>query len=151
TVGALAVAGFAVVEGVIGSGGASPLRYSSLNADNLLSTTSQARGSSFTVLPKYLSQHPLGDGLGVAGPATGTSGAPPQAGTLDAENEISFLTLESGIPGTVLLIGFAGALCVLGLLRVRREPDTEVRVLLAAIIAPVVGMLVYFLVAAGTP
>jgi hypothetical protein len=150
-VGALAVAGFAIVEGAIGSGGVSPLRYSSLNAGNLLSTTSQVRGSSFTVLPKYFSQHPLGDGLGVAGPATGTSGAPPQAGILDAENEISFLTLESGIPGMVLLIGFATTLCVLGLLRVRREPDPEVRVLLAAIIAPVVGMLAYFLVAAGTP
>jgi hypothetical protein len=148
---ALAAASYVAVTGIVDSSRAPVLRYQGLSAGNIVQTTSRARGKSLGLIPRTLGRWPLGDGLGTAGPATGTNGAPPQAGIHDAENEISFLTLETGIPGMALLIGFTVALCVLGFRRVRREPDAETRVLLAATVAPVVGLLVIYFGGAYTP
>jgi hypothetical protein len=140
-----------VVEVVLTSAGSSAFRYQGLSTSGIFQTTQQARSRSFAEIPYNLTHYPLGAGLGIGGPAAGIGGAPAQSGSLDAETEISFATLETGIPGMVTIIGFTAVLFGLGLRRCRNEPDPETRVLLAAIIAPTVGMLALYTVAAATP
>jgi hypothetical protein len=147
---AVAAAAFVTVQ-IVKSSQATVFRYQGVSTSQILSTTEQARGKSLARIPRNLVTYSLGAGLGVAGPATGAGGAPPQAGTLDAENEISFATLEAGIPGMLAVIGFTIVLFVLGLRRSRQEPDPEARVLLAAIVAPLAGMLALYVVSAVTP
>jgi hypothetical protein len=145
-----AVVAFFVIHAVVGSAGSSALRYQGLSASKILQTTDQARGKSIARIPHNMAAYPLGAGLATAGPASGAPGASTLAGTVDAESEFSFLTLETGIAGTLLLTGFTLTLFVLGLRRCRHEPDREARVLLAAIIAPIAGMLVLFFPSALT-
>lgn len=141
---------FAADQAVSGSQ-APALRTANLSVTNLLQTTSQSRGFSLAKIPGYLIHHPFGAGLGVGGPAAGVSGAPADAPTLDEENEVNFLILETGIPGLVGLVGLTIAIFALGLRRCRQEPDPEARLLLAAIIAPVSGMLALYAVNSLTP
>jgi hypothetical protein len=137
------------VRAVLG-GSSSTLRYSSLRISNIFQTAVNGRGATIAVIPQYAHRYPLGAGLGVAGPAAGVSGAPAQT-NLDAESEFTFAILETGIPGAAALIGFTLAILLLALKRCGSEPDPEARVLLAAIIAPVAGMLVLYAVSALTP
>jgi hypothetical protein len=138
-----------VVFAVVGTG-ASPLRYQGLTPGGIVHLTNQQRGTSIAQIPHNLIHHPLGAGLGIGGPAAGVSGAPSAEGA-DTESEISFATLETGIPGMLVIVGFTVALVALGVKRCRHEPDPEARVLLAAIIAPLAGMLVLYAVNALTP
>jgi O-antigen ligase len=85
-------------------------------------------------------------------PASGTApGASPLTGNVDTETEFSFLTVETGIPGMLVLTGFTINLLLLGLRRCRHEPDREARMLLAALVAPVAGILALFFSSALTP
>jgi hypothetical protein len=142
---AVAVSVF-VVQAVVGSVSSSGLRYHSLGPTSLVQTTSQARGKSIAAIPHNMVTYPFGAGLGVAGPATSSPGGSALAGNVDAENEWSFLTLETGLPGMLVYTGFIVTLLVLGVRRCRHEPDREARVLLAALIAPLGGLLVLFFV-----
>ena len=121
-------------------------RYGGLGASQILQTTAQARGTAFGSIPSNLVHYPLGSGLGTGGPAAGQSGAPAAALNANTENEISYATLETGIPGMLVLIGFTGVLFVVALRRCRAEPDAETRILLAAVLAPVAGMLALYAV-----
>ena len=144
---ALAVAASVfVVQAVVGSVASSGLRYHSLGPTSLVQTTNQARGKSIAAIPHNLATYPFGAGLGVAGPATSSPGGSPLAGNLDAETEFSFLTLETGIAGLLVYTGFIIALIALGVRRCRYEPDREARLLLAALIAPLGGILILFFV-----
>jgi hypothetical protein len=155
----LAAVSFGAIEASVGSGSGSSaasasgtqLRTQGLNAGTLIQETGQSRGKSLSRIPATLADHPFGAGLGVGGPATGVGGAPPQAGNVDAENEVSFATLETGIPGMLVLIGFTVALFVLAAKRCREEPDREARVLLAALLAPLAGILCIYAADAATP
>ena len=153
TVGVALVVGLAAVvaQSVISSAGSSAFRYQGVTTSGILTTTQQARGKSLARVPDTLATYPLGAGLGIGGPAAGVSGGPALDGQVDAENEISFATLETGIPGMLTLIGFTALLFVLGLRRVRNEPDREARVLLAAIVAAVAGILSLYAISAATP
>ncbi|MGO9959535.1 MAG: hypothetical protein ACLP50_26760 [Solirubrobacteraceae bacterium] len=151
SIAAVGLVGYVIVGALAGGGSSPAIRGASLTSTNVLSLASQDRGKSYSAIPSYLVRYPFGAGLGVAGPATGTSGAPPQAGTLDAENEISFAILETGIPGMVVLVGFTLAVFLIGLRRCRSEPDPEARVLLSAIVAPIGGMIALYAVSASTP
>jgi hypothetical protein len=140
-----------VVQAIIGSAGSSGVRYHALSPSSLVQTTNKARGKSIAAVPHNLATYPFGAGLGVAGPATSSPGGSPLAGSLDAETEFSFLTLETGIAGMLVYTGFVITLLVLGIRRCRHEPDREARVLLAALIAPVAGILALFFVSAPSP
>jgi hypothetical protein len=149
---ASALVGVAVlaVTVVIGSGsGAAPVRYQGLTPGGIVQLTNQNRGASFRKIPENFVHYPFGGGLGTGGPAAGVSGAPTSGA--DTENEFSYLTLEAGIPGMLLVIGFTVAVCLLGIRYCRHEPDPEARILLAAITAPVVGILVLYSVNVPTP
>jgi hypothetical protein len=135
-----------VVEAIIGSVGSQGVRYQGLSPSSFLQTTNKARGRSIAEIPHNLVTYPLGAGLGTVGPAAGTSGGSALEGNLNAETEFSLLTIETGIPGMLVLTGFAITLLVLGLRRCRYEPDPEARVLLAALIAPIAGLLALFFI-----
>ena len=146
-----AVLAFLVVQSVVRSNSSTTTRYGGLTASSILSTTQSARGKDFAAIPTNLRDYPFGDGLGVAGPAAGVSGAPAMAETVNAETEVSFLVLEVGIPGAVLLIGMTLHLGLLALRRVRTEPDTNTRLMLAGATAPIAGVLALYTVTALTP
>jgi hypothetical protein len=143
-----AVVSVFVVQAIVGAAGSSGTRYQALSPSSLVQTTNTARGASLAAIPHNLVTYPFGAGLGVAGPAASAPGASPLTGSLNAETEFSFLTLETGIPGMLVYSGFIVTLLGLGALRCRREPDREARVLLAALIAPLAGILALFFISA---
>lgn len=141
------------VNTVTDSVGASTFRYAGLNTSQIVQTTQKARGRSIARIPETMARYPLGAGLGVAGPASTAPGASAltQSGAVDAETEFSFMTLETGVPGMLVLVGFVITLFAAGVRRCRRVADRESRLLLAALIAPLAGVLVLFLASSVTP
>jgi hypothetical protein len=143
----LAVVGllaYFVVAALTSNAAGGAFRYQGLTASKILTTTAQGRQGQLDVIANTIAKYPLGAGLATAGPAAGTSGASALAGTVNAESEFSFLVLEAGIPGLVVVVGFTAFLLGLGMVRSRREPDPQARILLAAIISPIAGLLVDF-------
>jgi hypothetical protein len=147
-----AVVGVLVIQALVGSGGASTLRYQGLDPAHFVGTLDKARGRGIAAIPGNIADYPLGAGLATAGPASGTvSGGNNLVGVVDTESELSFLVVETGIPGMLLLPGFLLALIVISFRRLRRERNRENQVLLAAIVAPLVGMLPLFVTSALSP
>jgi hypothetical protein len=148
----LAASGF-VVEGIVATAGTSQLRYSGLSPSGIFQTTSTARGSSIALIPSNLATFPFGAGLGTAGPSSTAPGASQTTltGDVDTETAFSFLTVEVGIPGMIVVAGFLLTVLGIGLLRCRREPDPEARVLLAAVTAPLAGLVAFSFSSAWTP
>ena len=142
-----------VIAAVVGTAGSGAFRYSGLAPTSILNTTTNARGVSFAAIPQNIATYPFGTGLGSVGPAAGSAGASQltSQGNLNAETEFSFLTLETGVPGMLVLSGFVVMLLYVGFTRVRREPDREARVLLAALIAPLAAIFALFFISAATP
>jgi hypothetical protein len=91
-------------------------------------------------LTGYLGRFPLGAGLGSGGPAAGQLPAHDRSG-LDAENQFNFLVIELGIPGLLLLLSFNLRLLSLAARRIRAIDDGELRLLLAALTAPLFALL----------
>lgn len=143
-----AVAGI-VISQIISSAGSSAFRYASIAPSRILSTASTDRGQSWAAIPTYVVEYPFGAGLGVAGAAAGTRGAPAATGNVNGENELTFATLETGVPGMLIIVGFTLTLCVTGIRRCRMEPDPEARLLLAATIAPLFGLVALYPTFAG--
>jgi hypothetical protein len=122
-------------------------RYSSIAPGKVISTTYQYRRDTFAIFPKYVTSFPLGAGLGSVGPAGGvslarTTRAPSlqsDSKNLNAESEFNFLLIELGIPGLLVLLGFKLRLLLLST-HVRRLPDYESRLLLAAVAASLFGL-----------
>jgi hypothetical protein len=135
-----------VVTSIVATAGSDAFRYQGLTASKILETTSSGRGRRGQVeaIAQAINAYPLGAGLGTAGPASATPGGSPLTGKLNAESEFSFLVIESGVPGLMVVVGFTVLLLGLGLSRCRREPDPEVRVLLAGLISPIAGILIVF-------
>jgi O-antigen ligase len=133
-----------VAISALSSGTSSSLfsRYSNIAPSSALSTTYNYRSSTYsTVLPRYLVRYPLGAGIGKTGPAGNSFGASNNNGAgLDAESEATYLVLDIGIPGLVVLLGFQIRVVLLSW-RVRRVNDLEMRLLLAALAAPLFAML----------
>jgi hypothetical protein len=141
------------IAAVVGAAGSGGFRYTNLGPSGLVSTTSTARGSSIAKIPHNIVTYPFGAGLGTAGPASAAPGASnlTQLGNIDTETEFSFLVVETGIPGMLAITGFLVMLLYLAFSRVRKEPDGEARILLAALTAPLVAIAAQFFVSAVTP
>ncbi len=148
TVMGIAVAGlvcYAVISSVVTDQGASSFRYKGLDPASLIQTTNASRKGFVTdTVWNTIRHYPLGAGLAVAGPAAGQPGGSPLTNTLNAESEFSFMALEGGVPGLLLIVGFTLTIAYFGFTRIRREPDPDARLLLAAIVAPAVGMLALY-------
>jgi hypothetical protein len=133
-----------VVLAIVNNAGSSAFRYQGLTTSRIVETTSEARGDNVGDIVRAIERYPLGAGLATAGPASGSAGGTALTGTVDAESEFSFMAYETGVAGMLLILGLTTVIFGIGLLRSRHEPDREVRVLLAAIVAPVAGMLVLY-------
>ena len=133
-----------VAQSIVGSAGSGALRYDGLSATNLVRSTASARPGNTTAIVSAMTTYPFGSGLATSGPASGSSGGTDLTFTLNSESQFAFMTLETGIAGMLVLVGFTVALFVLGVRRLRHEPDPEARALLAAVIAPIAGILALY-------
>lgn len=114
-------------------------RYSNITPGKLFSTGYNYRADTNTVaLPRELVTYPLGAGIGKVGPAANSAGSTGNFG-LDAESEPTYLVLDVGIPGLLVMLGFQLRLMRLSL-RIRRRKDMELRLLLAALAAPLFAL-----------
>jgi len=140
-----AVVGYGAINFIAGSAATDPFtRYSTVSPSQLFSSIKQDRGQSLSAVPNYFSETPLGVGLGRSGPAAGLLGARGDAATTTAnsETEFNYLLSELGIPGLVVLLGFTLVVLAASFSAIRRLPDRETRMLLAAVAAPLVAILV---------
>lgn len=125
----------------LGPDNGSTKRAQSVAPNKALSTFSTERGESVKAFGGIATGHPLGVGLGTVGPASGfqrTAGGE----TFNSETEWNFLVVEVGIAGVAIYVGFLLRLMWLALTRIRRVADPTLRLYLAALAAPIFGMLV---------
>jgi hypothetical protein len=116
-----------------------PNRYSSIAPTKVISTAVAYRSGTLALVPRYMFDFPLGDGIGENGPAAGSSVGGPQIGGNNAESEFNFLVLELGIPGLLLLTGLTATVIGLGT-RLRRVADPGIQRLLMVFVAANVGI-----------
>lgn len=116
-------------------------RYESIAPRKLVDTSLQSRGGSLASIPAFVSEHPLGVGLGTLGPAA-TQGRLEQDTGANAENEFSFLLAEVGLPGALVLVGLMLVLLRAVVRVVRSCRDPVERLLLAGLTAPLLFLLV---------
>jgi hypothetical protein len=122
-------------------------RYESITPGRALQTTYEYRKESFSKLPGYVRDFPLGAGLGSVGPA---GGLVENVKDLDAENELNFLVIELGVPGLLVYVLFNLRLFALIPAGLRRVADSELRLLLAAVAAPLFGIFLSWIVGVAT-
>jgi hypothetical protein len=116
-------------------------RTQSIVTSGAVSTYSAERADSLVKFGAFVSAYPLGVGVGHGGPAASIAPSsqifvPP----LDFETGWNFLLLELGLPGLLLFISFHIAIFILAFTRIRRIPERETRLALAAIAAPIFGL-----------
>lgn len=148
-----AVAMFLVVSVIAGGtyGGIFD-RYQSISPDRFVETAVEYRGSTIGLIPQYAADFPFGAGLGTAGPGGSTAGG--NGKILNGESEFTYLLIETGVPGLVVLLGLTLRLLLLVITRLKSVKDPDVRLLLAALSAPLFGMfLLWFagITTGGTP
>ena len=95
-----------------------------------------------TLFGDYAASYPLGLGVGTVGPAAGALTArSPAPSNLNSETEWNFLILEVGVVGFLLVAAINVRLVVLALTRIRRFAPDRMRLRLAALAAPLFGLL----------
>jgi hypothetical protein len=142
TVAALAGGAYLLVSSFVAAHEDSGLtRYESIAPSKLVDTTLESRGGSLASIPRFVSEHPLGIGLGKLGPAA-AQGRPEQETGANAENEFSFLLAELGVPGVVVLFGLMLMLARAIVRVVRSSRDPVERLLLAGLTAPMMFLAV---------
>lgn len=115
-------------------------RYRTIAPGQVVGTSLDYRRANLRNLGTYASRFPLGAGIGSAGAAVESYGAPGRNVGLDAESEFTYAVIELGIPGLLLLLGLTIWGLRIALTRVRRIPDDELRMLLAGIAAPLAAI-----------
>ena len=116
----------------------------------LLETTTRERGSSLGLITDYIEKYPLGTGLGTVGPAATYSNNGRTPANFNGETEFNFLLLELGVVGMLIFLAFVLRLIVFAVVRIRRLDDPELRVMMAALAAPLCAMAIVFTSGAPT-
>jgi hypothetical protein len=124
-------------------------RVEEIAPSRLLDSASEQRGSSIVLAPTYAVHYPFGAGLGTVGPAAAFARGEKRG--LDGETEFNFLVVELGVIGACVLLGLFAALILRTFRRLRKIGDPDVRASLAALAAPLTGMVVMFFSSAITP
>jgi len=109
--------------------------YTTLQSSQIGNTLGE-RSAPARLIPTSRARYPLGAGIGRSGPAAGFGGG---ASTLNVENEPNFLIGETGAAGLLVVLTLWLRVLVDGVRTVRRTPDLRLRLLLAALVAPVIG------------
>jgi hypothetical protein len=113
-------------------------RYETISPSKLVQTTKEDRGQSLAQIPKLVATYPFGGGIASVGPASTFGGGTGKF--LNGETLFTFYISSLGIPGLVLILTTYYTLVVRAGARLRRVVDPELRALLAAVLAPVVGL-----------
>jgi len=111
-------------------------RYDSLTPKTILDSTQEEHPLSVT--REYLTEFPLGAGIGKSGPASGLGDI---ALGYNSETAFSYLTTEVGIPGLLAFLGFHLVLVSLVVRRCREVGESEARSMVAAVGAPLIAMI----------
>ena len=115
-------------------------RYQSISSPGkALTTAYDYRSGVISQVPNYITEIPLGAGIGSKGPA-GSFGGTAGGRHLNGESEPTFLLIELGIPGLAVMLGFMLRLLYLSTTKIRRVGDRETRVLLTAVAAPLFAL-----------
>jgi hypothetical protein len=156
TLAAIAVVAIALVAATslavdTGSSGAFD-RVAQIAPSQLATSVADQRGSSIVLAPTYAATFPFGAGLGSVGPAASVGRQ--QAVDLNGETEFNFLILELGVVGAGVFLWLLAALICRTSRRLREIAEPDLRASLAALAAPLLGMVVMFFsspVTAGSP
>ena len=124
-------------------------RLSNIAPDQALATTIDARSTTFSLIPRYIEQLPLGAGIGSVGPAATVIDPPPPSG-LNAESQITFLIVELGIPGLIMVSYLTLTVLWLVLTRTRRLATSEEVLLVAGLAAPLFSLAALWVVGTNT-
>ena len=119
-------------------------RYESIAPDRVLDTTYEYRADDFSRISTYVTEFPLGAGLGTVGAASAFGGGERPLETrgvdFNGETQFNFLAIELGVPGLVLFLALEALILGLALTRVRRIRDAELRIYIAGVMAPCFAM-----------
>lgn len=126
---------------ILGSQNNTAVRAKSITPSNFVSTFSQHNGASVLLLGRYVMKYPLGVGVGSVGPAEAFANITPGGGMLNTETEWNYLILELGIAGLAIFLIMNVRLAWISLSRIRRIADPRLRLQLAALAAPLFGLL----------
>jgi len=139
TIGAVLVYG---AFNYLGSDTSTAERATTIAPDKVLSTFSRERGSGVRTFREYATSYPLGIGVGSVGPAATALKRDSRASQIfNTETEWNFLVLETGLLGLAVFLLINIRLMLLALTRIRRMRVAAVRLYLAAIAAPLFGLL----------
>lgn len=129
------------------SDGGAFYRYSSVKPGALVGTTVDARSHTIDQIPEYIKDFPLGAGIGSVGPASGFAGTPRG---LNAESQFTFMIVELGVMGLLVYMAFQLRLLAMVLPGLRRLQDRETRILLAALMTPLVEFIAMWITGVTT-
>jgi len=125
----------------LGPGNSAAQRSRSVTPTTLLSSYSGERGGSLARLGTYATRYPLGIGVGVVGPASKfRSRGLGQPEALNSETQWNFLILETGLVGLAIFLALNLRLMFLALTRIRTIQTTRMRLIQAALSAPLFGL-----------
>lgn len=154
TLGVLAILAIMVASFASGQAGSTLFeRYLSLHSGDAVSSTTSYKSGSLQLLPEAVAKHPFGVGLGAVGPAASLPGGP-AVGGVNGESEFNFLIVDVGVAGIIALLALHLTIVVQSAWAIRRLADPELRVLLSALLAPLIALLVLWFggpVSAGPP
>jgi hypothetical protein len=114
-------------------------RYGSLAPDAVLATAFDYRRDTLALIPSYIRDFPVGAGLGSVGPAATFAGGERQR--LNSESQLTYMLVELGVAGLMVLAALHVRLALAVFRRTPRIADRELRLLLAALGAPLVALL----------
>lgn len=107
----------------------------------VVSTFTSERGTSVQAFGSLASSYPLGAGVGSAGPASGIARDADAVG-YNSETQWNFLVVETGLAGLAIYLMLNLRLIALSLTRIRRVTESKLRLNLAAVAAPLCGLLI---------
>jgi hypothetical protein len=119
-------------------------RYESIAPGAAVSTTTQHKSQTLELLPHQIAVAPFGVGLGSVGAVSGFGGRSTdrlEGHGVNAETQFNLMADELGLPGMLLWTAWMLYLIALAVRGLRRIPDPELRLSLAAITAPLIALL----------
>lgn len=119
-------------------------RYEQLLSVSPTGQCADCKKEALGFIPHQLAVAPFGVGLGSVGPASSFGGATPtellEGHGVTSETQYNFVADELGAPGLVLWVAFTIMAIVFVVRRLPRIRDTDLRICLAALCAPLIAI-----------
>jgi hypothetical protein len=139
--GVVALVGIAVAGAVSDrAGGGIFDRYAIFQSSDAVSSTGGYKRGTLALLPESIVKYPFGEGFGSVGPAASIAGAPAASKTASGESQWNFLIVDVGVPGVLALLAFQLVVIAGSARAIRRLADLELRLLLSALLAPLIAI-----------